>query len=298
MTPIPPKMLLFALTLDGTWMRSSHVAECPDLGPGCATGRPTPYNHNLTNFVYGATIDAQLGVLSWLSVNLSVPIRAVTTSVSYSTLDGREYTPDPPDTHHRNRTITGFADPGILAIAGRAVGRFGFALRAGALLPLGRTLDEDPFHLGHEGKTHEHVQFGAGTVRPMLGSALAVDLGAVGLDTWTVGILSLAQNHHGYRAGQRFVFGARASSAFGTKGRFGLGGELSRESADTWHGSAGDDGNLGRTDVVALFTARYPLARGLGAYAVARVPLYVNAAGGQLSYPVHLQLGLATALPL
>jgi len=42
---------------------------------------------------------------------------------------------------------------------------------------------------------------------------------------------------------------SRASSALGSKGRFGLGSELSRETADTWHGSSGDDGNLGRTDV-------------------------------------------------
>jgi hypothetical protein len=280
-------------------MHSSHVAECPDLGPGCRTSTPpTPYNHVLTNYVYGATIDAQLGVLPWLSLAAALPIRAVTTEVKYTTLDGRAFTPDPPDPHHSNRTIVGLADPAVLAIAGTTIGRFGFALRGGALLPFGRTLDEDPFHLGHEGKAHEHVQFGAGTVRPMLGSALAVDFGAVGIDTWTVGILSFATNSHGYRAGQRFVVGGRVSSALGSKGRFGLGSELSRETADTWHGSSGDDGNLGRTDVVALLTARYPLARGLGAYAVARVPLYVNAVGGQLSYPVHLQLGIATALPL
>jgi hypothetical protein len=279
-------------------MRSSHVAECPDLGPQCRTGSPTPYNHNLVNYVWGATLDMQLGIAPWLSLAATLPFRGVTTKVDYTTLDGRAFTPDPPDPHHANRTITGLSDPSLLAIAGRTAGRFGFAVRAGALLPFGRTLDEDPFHLGHEGKVHEHVQFGAGTVRPVLGGALAMDLGAVGVDGWTVGILALSPNSAGYRAGQRFIVGARASSALGTKGRFGLGAEVSRETADTWHGSAGNDGNLGRTDVVALFTARYPLARGVGAYAVARVPLYVDAVGGQLSYPVHLQLGVATALPL
>jgi hypothetical protein len=280
-------------------MRASHVAECPDLGPACRTNAPpTPYNHNLINYVYGATLDAQLGVLPWLSIAASIPYRAVTTTVTYTTLDGREHTPDPPDPHHRNRTITGLADPSLLAVLGRSFGRLGFAIRAGALLPLGRTLDEDPYHLGHEGLPHEHVQFGAGTVRPLLGTALGYDFGAVGLDAWTISVLSLGENSVGYRVGQRFITGVRASSTVGTKGRFGLGAELSRESAHTWHGVSGDDGNLGRTDVVALATARYPLGGGLGAFAVARVPIYVNAVGGQLSYPVHVQLGVATALPL
>lgn len=295
-TPLPARLFVIALSLDATTMRSSHVAECPDLGPQCETGAPTPYNHNLRNWAYGATLDAQYGVTSWLSLAVSLPYRAVTTTVNYTDLAGQPHTPEPPDTHHQNRTITGFADPIALAILGKAFGPVGFAVRAGAMLPLGRTLDEDPFHLGHEGKVHEHVQFGAGTVRPVLGSTLGFDFGRFGLDAWSLGVLSLSTNAIGYKPGQRLVTGGRVSSTLSTRGRYGLGLEISHESAETWSGLAKQDGNQGRTDVVALGTVRYPLTMGLGLFGVVRVPLYVNAVGAQLNYPLHLQLGIATAL--
>jgi hypothetical protein len=295
-TPLPPRVLIAALTLDGTTMYSAHVAECPDLGPQCSTSNPKPYNHELRNWAYGATIDAQYGVTSWLSVAASVPFRAVTTTVKYTDLAGSSITPDPPDTHHANRTITGLADPIVMAIVGKAFGRVGFAVRAGAMLPFGRTLDEDPFHAGHAGRVHEHVQFGAGTVRPVIGSALGFDFGVVGLDAWQLGILSLAENRIGYKPGQRLVIGARLSSALGTRGRYGLGAEVSHESAETWAGLAMQDGNQGRTDLVALATVRYPIATGASVFGVVRVPLYVNAVGAQLSYPLHVQIGIATAL--
>lgn len=295
-TPLPARALVAALTLDATTLKSSHIAECPDLGPQCATGKPTPYNHELRNYAYGATLDAQYGATRWLSLAMSLPFRAVTTTVHYTDLAGREYSPEPPDTHHRNRTLAGLGDPMILAIVGKAFGRVGFAIRGGTLLPFGTTLDEDPFHAGHEGRPHEHVQFGAGTVRPVLGSALGLDLGAVGFDAWSLGIFSLATNKIGYRPGQRLVTGGRVSSALGTPGRYGLGVEVSHESTETWSGLRPEDGNQGRTDVLAMATARYPLARGVGVFAVVRVPIYVRAIGAQLSYPAHVQLGIATSL--
>lgn len=294
--PLPAKMLIAALSLDGTTMRSSHVAECPDLGPECATGQPTPYNHVLRSWAYGATLDAQYGLTRWLTVAVSIPVRAVTTTVKYTDLSGRPHDPSPPDPHHENRTLTGLGDPLALASIGRAFGRVGFAIRGGAMLPLGRTLDEDPFHAGHLGREHEHVQFGSGTVRPVIGTALGLDLGRVGVDAWSLGILSLATNRIGYKPGQRLITGGRVSSALGTRGRYGLGLEVWRETAETWSGLAMQDGNQGRTDVLALLTARYPLAAGVGVFTLVRVPLYVHAVGAQLAYPVHVQLGIATAL--
>lgn len=300
MTPIPERLLVLAATLDGTWMHSSHVAECPDLGPQCAREpKPTPYNHVLTNYAYGVTVDAQYGLAPWLSLAASLPIRAVTTRVRYTDLEGRPHEPDPGDVHHEDRTIAGLADPMLLAIAGKSFGPVGFAVRLGAMVPLGRTLDEDPFALGRRGIRHEHVQFGSGTVRPVVGSALGVDLGSFGLDGWFVGILSSASNAIGYRPGHRMIAGGRISSALGTtRGRFGLGGEVSHESTETWSGLRPDEGNLGRTDVTALLTGRWSLAARLSIFGVARVPVHVHAVGAQLSYPLLLQIGLATALPL
>jgi hypothetical protein len=294
--PLDPGVLALSLMFDGSRSTSSHVEECPDTGPACAgPNPPPPYNHDLVNWTYGATLDAQYGVLRYLTVAASLPLRAITTRVQYTDLSGAPYTPNPPDVHHKDRTLVGLGDPSVVAVFGRRFDRLSFAIRGGALLPFGQTLDADPFVLGREGIPHEHVQFGVGIVRPLVASALGLDLGKLGFDAgfdvWSVAILSVATNSIGYRPGQRFVSGARVSYWF-----FGVGAEVSHESTETWSGLQAEEGNLGRTDVVALLTARTPIGRGFSAFGALRVPLYVHAVGAQLSYPAYLQVGIATAI--
>lgn len=279
-------------------MKSSHEEDCPDLGPGCGgPNPPKPYNHNLVNYAYGLTLDALYGVAPWLTVTASLPYRAVTTRVRYSDLAGNDYDPVPPDTHHRNRTISGLGDPTIALTIGRALGRVGFSLRLGALLPLGRTLDSDPFLLGDQGLPHEHVQFGVGTVRPFAGSTFGYDFGVVGVDAFFTATLALASDAAGYRPGQRVNLGARISSALGaTKARFGIGIEAAHETTETWNGHQTGEGNLGRTDLLAVLSARWsPFAR-WGFFGAVKVPFYVDTVGAQLTYPMTVQLGVAFAL--
>jgi hypothetical protein len=298
---LPPRVLVLALTTDFTTMKSSHVEECPDIGPACATQVPPPqsYNHNLQNYAYGLTLDAQYGVLPWLTVAATVPYRFVTTRVRYTDLAGRPYDPVPPDTHHRNETVTGLGDPTLALVAGRALGRFGFSVRAGAMLPFGRTLDTDPFEAGREGLVHEHIQFGVGTVRPILGGALAYDRGIVGVDGFFQGTMAIATNAIGYRPGQRIGGGFRVSSALGlTRWRFGLGGELLHESTESWQGLQQEEGNLGRTDVLGVLSARWTPWSRVGVFGAFKVPLYVNAVGAQLSYPFVVQVGVASGFTL
>jgi hypothetical protein len=244
-------------------------------------------------------MDAQYGLANWVALSLTVPYRFMTTRVHYTDLAGNDYDPVPRDTHHRNETITGLGDPTIALAFGRAFQRFGFSVRLGALLPFGRTLAEDPFIAGREGREHEHTQFGTGTVRPLAGSALGYDFGVVGLDAYFQGTLSIATNSNGYEAGQRMMGGFRASSAFGLSGvRFGIGMEASHETTETWHGQVQKEGNLGRTDVLAVLTARWSPFRRWGFFGAFKVPVYVNAGGAQLSYPFVLQLGAAAGFSL
>jgi hypothetical protein len=294
---VPPKVIVLALTTGGTVLRTQHVAECPDLGPRCATNDPpASYNHVQKLVALDATVDAQLGVLPWLSIAATVPFRMVVTRIHYTDASGRDYTPDPPDTHHRNETLGGLADPTISALMGRAFGRFGFAIRVGGMLPLGKTLSEDPYLAGRQGREHEHIQFGTGIFRPVLGSAMGVDLGAIGFDGWFLATGAFSTNGAGYRPGQRVAGGVRITSALGLRSfRFGLGGELAHESAETWQDTVGDDGNRGRTDVLAVATARWSPSRALSLFGALRVPLVTDVVGAQLSYPLYVQLGIATA---
>jgi hypothetical protein len=251
------------------------------------------------NYAYGVTLDAQYGVLPWLTVAATIPYRALTTRVHYTDLAGNDYQPNPPDVHHSNRTLTGLGDPTVAVVIGQALGRLGFSVRLGAMLPLGRTLDENPFELGREGRVHEHIQFGVGTVRPLVGSAIGYDFGAIGIDGWFLGVMSVAANSIGYKTGQRIAGGARVSSTLGAKtARFGLGAEMTHETTETWGGAQAEEGNLGRTDVLAVASARWSPFTTWGLFGAVKVPLYVNAVGAQLSYPLVLQLGIATAVPL
>lgn len=281
-------------------LTTSHVEECPDIGPACAGATPPkPYNHNLHNYAYGLTLDAQYGVASWLAISITAPVRFMTTRVRYTDLAGNDYTPNPPDTHHRDETLTGLGDPTLAVVFGRAVDRVGFSVRIGAMLPFGRTLDEDPFVAGREGLPHEHIQFGTGTVRPIAGTAFAYDFGAVGLDAFFQATLSMATSSIGYKTGQRIVGSVRVSSALGTKdARFGVGVEADHETTETWQGVVQEEGNLGRSDVLGVVTARWsPFAR-WGFFGALKVPIFVDAVGAQLSYPIVVQLGAATGFSL
>ena len=295
--PVPPKTIVLALTTGGTVMHTEHLEECPDLGAACASKTPpAAYNHVQRIVAIDTAIDAQLGVFSWLSLAATVPYRVVITRIRYTDQQGRDYVPDPPDTHHRDETISGLADPTFSALIGRAFGRFGFALRVGAMLPLGKTLDEDPFVAGREGRAHEHIQLGTDIFRPVLGSAMGVDLGAVGVDGWFLATGSFGTNDIGYRPGQRVAGGARVTSTLGLRAfRFGLGGELAHETAETWQGLVGEEGNRGRTDVTAVATARWSPSPALSLFGAVRVPLVTHVVGAQLSYPAYVQLGIATA---
>ena len=74
------------------------------------------------------------------------------------------------DIHHRSTTLRGIGDLMVLGRRGRSnVWRDGdtFTLSAGATIPTGKTV-ENPYRLGQQGIQHLHIQFGTGTVDPLL----------------------------------------------------------------------------------------------------------------------------------
>jgi hypothetical protein len=294
---LPQGIVAIALSFDVVPLATSHVEECPDIGPACAsTPKPAPYTHHLDNLAYGATLDAQYGVTPWLTVAATIPYRFMTTRVRYTDLAGNAYTPSPSDTHHRNETIAGLGDPTLAFVVGRAFARLGVSIRVGAMWPFGRTLDVNPFVAGDEGIPHEHTQFGAGSVRPIVGTSLAYDFGRVGVDAFMQATLAIAANAIGYEPGQRLTAGAHVSSTFGASSvRIAAGVELLHESAESWSGVVEQDGNLGRTDVVVALLGRWSPWSRWSVFGALKVPVIVDAVGAQLSYPFAAQLGIATA---
>lgn len=256
-----------------------------------------PYQHDLRVNTADLTLSAQWGIAPGLGLEALVPLRLNRQRITFRTMEGTPFTPDPPDYHHTNRTLTGAADPWLLVAAGTTRGPWSLGARLGASLPLGSTV-ENPFALGEEGLPHEHVQFGSGTVQPIaslgvgraLGSWSATALGFARFGAWT--------NHHGYRAGDQWLVQAFAGSALGTQHmHFTAGPTLFHESAESWDDRVESEGNLGRTDVYADVQASWsPPHLPLGVSGQLRVPVWSRVTGSQFDVPLSFRLSLSKSV--
>jgi hypothetical protein len=195
------------------------------------------------------------------------------------------------DIHHRNETLDGLGDPWLLLHGARGAGPWTLSARAGASLPLGRT-EPNPFALGREGLPHQHIQFGTGTVDPMLGLAAGRRFGATTLELSTLARFIVTSNGHGYRGGNRYLAVLESSRKLAPKWFAGAGLQLAREEAETWDGVIEEEGNLGRTDVLLALA----ITRGAGKAGLTlgvQIPLYTRATGAQLDYPLIVSLGVS-----
>lgn len=144
------------------------------------------------------TIGYGLSERTQLSLRLPYDVKAM--NVRYETLDGAPFTPPYGDIHHRTETLRGISDPTIaLDWLPRPHSDWTFA--AGLSLPIGNTVP-DPIALGREGKTHEHIQFGSGTFRPMF----AAQWTRPHFSARAEARLSLYENDEGFRAPNNFLW--------------------------------------------------------------------------------------------
>jgi hypothetical protein len=218
-------------------------------------------------------------------------LRHVTTRIRFEDQQRRPLAWPQGDIHHRNETLVGPGDPWLLVHAARAVGGWTVAARAGASLPIGRT-EANPFALGREGLAHQHLQFGTGTVDPIVGFGVGRRWGAQSLALSTLGRLPVATNGHGYRAGSRYSAVLESTRRLAQRWHAGAGLQLAREGAETWDGRIEEEGNLGRTDLL-LALALTRTSGGAGLTLGVQVPLYTRATGAQLDYPVIVSVGVS-----
>lgn len=195
------------------------------------------------------SLDGSYGVLPWLAVEARLVLRVVDTTPTYFEQDG---TPKlvPNDIHHHDETLVGPGDPWLVARFGGRFGKLATAARLGVSFPLGSTAP-DPYALGYEGKWHEHTQLGTGTFVPIAGLGLSYDTGLVDLSLSFLGLFSVYENEHGYRAPARYFVGARAGlplldrrlTPFVTV-------DVAHETDEIWHGAPGLEGATRRTDLL------------------------------------------------
>lgn len=216
-------------------------------------------------------------------------LRHITTTIRFEDLDRRPILVPGGDIHHRNETLIGPGDPWLMLVAGRRLGPWSSAFRAGVSVPLGKT-EENPFALGRRGLPHQHVQFGTGTWDPIAGAAVARRFGQVTASVSALGRVAVSTNDHGYRAGRRLQLSTAGDRRLSGPWRAQAGFDYAHETAETWDGRVEEEGNLGRSDL--LFSAG--LVRELGGRALVltlRVPLRTRSNGVQVDYPAIVSLG-------
>ena len=204
-------------------------------------------------------------------------MRVVDVTPTYSELDG---TPKdvPNDIHHHRETLVGPGDPWLLARVGAAWGKVLTSARLGATLPLGSTVP-DPYELGREGKWHEHIQFGSGTVVPVAAGGIA----------WRGGLLDLSADALGF-----FAVG-RATMHVASVWLPYVAVDFVHEGLDVWHGLYGDESYL-RNDVLAACGLGWTFARGWTADVGLAFRVAQFGSGASFDYPGILQIAIATHL--
>jgi thiol-disulfide isomerase/thioredoxin len=256
-------------------------------------GGPVRYDSHL--ILLETRLGVEYALTPYLAIGGALPYRVADVEVSYfDPTTGEQRDPTFEGIHARNETIHGVGDPSLHVHA--ALSRHGFAFhgRLGATLPLGETLHEDPFALGHIGQEHEHIQLGLGVVMPFVAAEVQRRVDAATLAAWTVAYISLYENSHGYKPGSRISGGVTASSGLGSKVlTFGAAAEVHAETAEKWNGVIPvDEGNAGRYDVMLGGSVAWRATSTLSIAATAVYPVYSHVEGNQLDY------GLVTSLSI
>lgn len=290
-----------ALSITGTGAHTGHVESCPDInGPGCAM-MPVPDEwHDLNLFFGELRLHAEYGITSWLSADLFWSLRVVHVGFQLEDAATRMPITPPfgPDIHHRTETLVGLTDPWLSLRAAKVIGPWAFAFRLGLTLPVGSTVP-NPFELAREGKVHEHIQFGTGTVDPLVAIEVRRGIGRFTLAAWLLAKTSLYRNSNGYQAGSQLLVGANLSSdLWAPKWWFMLGALVYNEQPERWSGITETEGNLGRTDVMLETSIARRFARRWSVGLSARIPLYSWAVGAQLNTPAIVDLSLAASFDL
>lgn len=287
------------LNLTMTTVNIVHSEHCPDIGPICAERDEPPQLHDQDFYIAEMRPVLGVGVTERLGLEAHVPLRFTRTTVVFRRLDGTAFTPDYVNIHHRNETLMGLGDPWVSGRGAWKVGDVSFVGRVGASLPLGRT-EKNPFALADEGLTHQHIQFGTGTINPVLSLDAAGTLGRFRLQGYGQTQLALYRNGHGYQAGNRFTAGTSAETALVGRLRLALGADVLNEQPERWDGEVQQEGNVGRTDVLASGALSFPLGP-MGVALSVKVPVYQHFLQvkhqhdrdpGQLKYPAIVNLML------
>src|SRR5262249_35705560 len=143
------------------------------------------------------------------------------------------------------------------------------------------------------GLPHEHLQFGTGTVDPLLGLDVSRVVGAgITLAAFAQGQAPLYADGYGYQAGTRLLGGGEAQRAFGDVS-VRLGAAVAHEFPGGGDGGVPrDDGNRGRSDFCLGAGATMPLGQDWSVSADLRARAWGQVVGAQLDLPLVAEISV------
>jgi hypothetical protein len=300
---LAPGEVSVALNLSATTMRVVHSEQCPEIGPICSARAEPPQLHDQRFYVGELRPIVAVGLSPAIGAELQAPVRLVRTTIVFRRLDGTAFEPDYQNIHHRDETLFGLSDPWLLGRGTWSVANLTLTGRAGVGLPLGST-ERDPFARGRAGIPHQHIQFGTGTVYPVLAVDAGLALERVRLSGYAQTLLFLYENARGYHAGNRYMGGVAGDVELAKGLRVGVSGDVINEQPERWGGVIQQDGNVGRTDVLAGGSVSLAFGKVIATLAV-KVPVYQHFIAtshdhggdpGQLTYPAIVNLAVQTSL--
>ena len=249
--------------------------------------------------MFRAEAGLSLGLGKGFQLGLKVPLDVKHTTIAYSLPDGTEYVPPYGNTHHRNETLVGLGDIRLVAWHLRRIEGTPVLLGAGLGLafPTGKT-EDNPFTEEAANSEHQHLQFGNGTVDPLVRLQVILSGPNLGLVAQGTGRVPVYDNQRGYR-GSIMVRGAIGPSLrlpAPVRGlQFLLLIEGNHMAAEYWDGEAGE--NSGFRTLGFSFAVNANITPNLALLGQFNWTPFEVAEGAQMSRPFQGTLGLSGTLP-
>lgn len=279
------------LGMVGSYIYASHDVVAPEFEPGLPLDEQ-PDSHTLALGVLRWNLDAQFGVHRRFAFEVLMPVHATVVDAEIID-DGREV--DVESIHHRDETVAGLGDLTLTTRTGLVlptdVPGWTLDLRAGVTLPTGRT-EPDPFALAAEGRQHQHIFFGNGTVDPVVGLDTNLAFEKWRLLGYGIARAPLYASRRGYRGSTIVTGGVGAQSGFGLdRWSFLLQQEVYFETPAKWRTATAL--NSGRTSLVATVGAFWAPAEGWQVHLLAKIPYVTWTRGSPLQWPFTAILGFS-----
>ena len=276
----------FTTSLMAMWTHAEHEVAPDQKEPGIPD-EDQAHDHVLDFGLYALRLRGEYVPTDGLAVSLQLPIQAADVSAHFHDELGEEIESFE-SIHHRDEGLVGLGDPelrGLWQAVSPAAGQpWSLQVSLGFTIPLGGT-EPDPFVLGRDGQTHQHVFFGTGTFDPVGGAELRYQGTGWSSRLWAGSRVSLYANSHGYTGPGVTQAGWGVLSSFGLE-RFSflLETGFMDEAPAQWSGMTAK--NSGRTEVMLNAGMSWLASDEWTFSALVKRPIYTAVLGGQMEVPL------------